>query len=143
MALHTLVVTLSCSSIISQLLVDDPSKRAIYTDAHSSGMVPRWRDMAAIIATKLALIEAPPPESLAAANPALFSGVDWAKISTGTLTVHFFDMITFADAWVAIERRWADGDYSVRTRAYRWPPSPRRVPCPLAHGGLGGLPHHR
>ena len=132
----------SRSSIISQLLVDDPSKRAIYTDAHSSGMIPRWRDMAAIVATKLALIEAPPPESLAAANPALFSGVDWAKISAGTLTHHLFDMIVFADAWAAIERRWADGDYSVRTRAYRW--SARRVPCPLvANGGLGGLPHHR
>ena len=132
----------SRSSIISQLLVDNPSKRAIYTDAHSSGMIPRWRDMAAIVATKLALIEAPPPESLAAAQPALFSGVDWGKISAGALTVHFFDMITFADAWAAIERRWAAGDYSVRTRAYRW--SARRVPCPLvAHGGLGGLPHRR
>ena len=140
MALHTLVVTLSRPSIISQLLVDDPSKRAIYTDAHSSGMIPRWRDVAAIIATKLALIEAPPPASLATANPALFSGVDWAKISAGTLTLHFFDMITFADAWAAIERRWADGDYSVRRRAYRWSPLPRRVPCPLAHGGL---PHRR
>ena len=106
-------------------------------------MVPRWRDVAAIIATKLALIEAPPPESLAAAMPATFSGVDWAKISGGTLTVHLFDMITFANAWAAIERRWADGDYSVRTRAYRRSPSPRRVSCPLAHGGLGGLPHHR
>ena len=143
MALHTLVVTLSRPSIISQLLVDDPSKRAIYTDAHSSGMVPRWRDMAAIIATKLALIEAPPPESLAAAFPAVFSGVDWAKIGAGSLTVHFSGMIAFADAWAAIEQRWADGDYSVRTRAYRWPPSPGRVPYPLAHGGLGGLPHHR
>ena len=142
MALRTLVVTLSRPSIISQLLVDDPSKRAIYTDAHSSGMIPRWRDMAAIVATKLALIEAPPPESLAAANPAQFSGVDWAKISAGALTMHFFDMIAFADAWAAIERRWADGDYSVRTRAYRW--SARRVPCPLvAHDGLGGSPHRR
>ena len=141
---HTLVVTLSRPSIISQLLVDDPSKRAIYTDAHSSGMIPRWRDMAAIIATKLALIEAPPPESLAAANPALFSSeVDWAKISAGTLVSHFMEMITFADAWVPIERRWADGDYSVRMRAYWWSPSPGRVPCSLAHGGLGGLPHHR
>ena len=122
--------------------MDDPSKRAIYTDAHSSGMIPRWRDMAAIVATKLALIEAPPPESLAVASPAIFSGVDWVKISGGALTVHFCDMITFADAWAAIERRWADGDYSVRTRAYRW--SARRVPCPLvAHGGLGGLPHRR
>jgi hypothetical protein len=132
----------SRSSIISQLLVDDPSKRAIYTDAHSSGMIPRWRDVAAIVATKLALIEAPPPESLAAAVPATFSGVDWAKIWAGALTMPFLDMITFADAWAAIERRWAVGDYSVRTRAYRW--SARRVPCPLvAHGGLGGSPHHR
>ena len=129
-------------SIISQLLVDSPSKRAIYTDAHSSGMIPRWRDMAAIVATKLALIEAPPPESLAAAYPALFSGVDWGKILGGALTALFFDMITFADAWAAIERRWADGDYSVRTRAYRW--SARRVPCPLvANSGHCGLPHHR
>ena len=133
---NTLVINLkSRSSIISQLLVDDPSKRAIYTDAHSSGMIPRWRDMAAIIATKLALIEAPPPESLAAANPALFSGVDWAKISAGTLTAQLFDIITFADAWAAIERRWADGDYSVRMQANRW--SPGCVPCPLAHGRLG------
>jgi hypothetical protein len=87
------------------LLVDDPSKRAIYTDAHSSGMIPRWRDMAAIVATKSALIEAPPPESLAAANPAQFSGVDWVKISGGALTVYVTDMITFADAWASIERR--------------------------------------
>jgi hypothetical protein len=141
MALRTLVVTLSRPSIISQLLVDDPSKRAIYTDAHSSGMIPRWRDMAAIIATKLALIEAPPPESLAAAHPAQFSGVDWAKISGGALTIHFYDMITFADAWAAIEQRWAHGDYSVRMHVYRW--SPRCAPCSLAHSGLGGLPHHR
>ena len=125
---HTLVITLSRSSTISQLLVDDPSKRAIYTDAHSSGMIPRWRDMAAIIATKLALIEAPPPESLAAANPAQFSGVDWAKISAGTLTYHFYDMIAFADAWAAIERRWADGDYSVRAAG----PSRAGIPSPHA-----------
>jgi hypothetical protein len=143
MAIHTHVVNLSRSSTISQLLVDDPSKRAIYTDAHSSGMIPRWRDMAAIIATKLALIEVPPPESLAAANPAQFSGVDWAKISGGALTHHFVDMITFADAWASIERRWAEGDYSVRMRAYWWSPSPHRVSCSLAHGGLAGLPHHR
>ena len=68
---------------------------------------------------------------------------DWEKHSLSDLMYHLFDMVAFADAWAAIERRWADGDYSVRTRAYRWPPSPRRVPCPLAHGGLGGLPHHR
>jgi hypothetical protein len=115
------------------LLVDDPSKRAIYTDAHSSGMIPRWRDMAAIVATKLALIEAPPPESLAAASPAQFSGVDWLKISSGTLATHFYDMITFADAWAAIEQRWADGDYSVRTWAYRWPPKVA-PPCNMPYG---------
>jgi hypothetical protein len=49
-----------------QLLADDPTKRAIYTDAHTSGMVPRWRDIAAMITTKTALIELPPPESLTA-----------------------------------------------------------------------------
>jgi hypothetical protein len=31
--------------------------------------------------------------------------VDWGKISGGALTCHFYDMITFADAWAAIERR--------------------------------------
>ena len=111
--MHTLVVTLSRPSTISQLLVDDPSKRAIYTDAHSSGMIPRWRDMAAIIATKLALIEAPPPESLARTLPVL----DWAKIYANNLVGPLIDMVVFADAWVPIERRWADGDYSVRARA--------------------------
>ena len=53
MALRTLVVTLSRPSTISQLLVDDPSKLAIYTDAHSGGMIPRWRDMAANQSKKL------------------------------------------------------------------------------------------
>jgi hypothetical protein len=49
-----------------QLLADDSTKRTIYTDAHTSCMVPRWRDMATIITTKLALIDLPPLESLAA-----------------------------------------------------------------------------
>jgi hypothetical protein len=82
--------------------------------------------MAAIIATKLALIEAPPVAVLAAANPA-WSPVDWARISSGTLTVFLFDMVTFADAWAAIEQRWTDGDYSVRPR-----PVPVSV-APLCH----------
>ena len=43
-----------------QLLADDSTKRTIYTDAHTSCMVPRWRDMATIITTKLALIDLPP-----------------------------------------------------------------------------------
>jgi hypothetical protein len=100
------------------LLEDDPSKLTIYTDAHTSGMIPRWRDMAAIISTKIALIEVPPPEKLAAVVP-VWSVVDWVKISAGTLTNRLIDLVTDADAWVAIERRWSDGDYSVRTQVYR------------------------
>ena len=96
-----------------QLLADDPTKRAIYTDAHTCGMVPRWRDMAAIITTKTALIEPPPPESLATLG-SWAAAVDWAKIYNNTLTYPLFDMVTFVDAWAAIERRWANGDYSVR-----------------------------
>jgi hypothetical protein len=92
-----------------QLLADDPTKRAIYTDAHSSGMVPRWRDMATIITTKIALIEAPPPESLP-----FSSAVDWAKIYKNNLMISLLDMVAFADAWTAIERWWAIEDYSVR-----------------------------
>jgi hypothetical protein len=120
---------------LPQLLADDPSKRAVYTDAHTSGLIPRWRDMAAIIATKLALIEAPPVAVLAAANPA-WSPVDWARISSGTLTVFLFDMVTFADAWAAIEQRWTDGDYSVRPRPVprlRRPTHVMFVPYSLAH----------
>jgi hypothetical protein len=97
-----------------QLLEDDLTKRAIYTDAHTSCMVPRWRDMAAIITTKTALIEVPPPESL----NVWAAEVDWAKIYTGTLMIPFYDMVVFADAWAAIEQRWADGDYSVRAWHY-------------------------
>jgi hypothetical protein len=95
-----------------QLLVDDPTKRAIYTDVHTSSTIPRWRDMAAILSTKLALIETPPPESLATLGP-WAAAVDWAKITSGVLTMPLFDMAVFADAWAPIERRWADGDYSV------------------------------
>jgi hypothetical protein len=67
-----------------QLLADDPTKRAIYTDAHTCGMVPRWRDMAAISTTKTALIEPPPPESLAALG-SWAAAMDWAKIYNNTL----------------------------------------------------------
>ena len=90
-------------------------------------MVPRWRDMAAIITTKTALIEAPPPESLAALGP-WAAAVDWAKIYNNTLTYPLFDMVTFVDAWAAIERRWADGDYSVRATG----PSGAGIPSPHA-----------
>ena len=97
------------------MLADDSIKRAVYTDAHTSGMTPRWRDIATIITTKTALIEAPRPESLYALGPWV-AAVDWAKINGGALTVPFWDMVTFTDAWAAIEKRWADGDYSVCAR---------------------------
>jgi hypothetical protein len=69
--------------------------------------------MATIISIKTALIEVPPPESLATTFT-VWSALDWAKISNGALTLHLWDMVAFADAWAAIERRWAEGDYSVR-----------------------------
>ena len=45
---------------------------------------------------------------------ALWSRFDWEKHSLSDLTYHLFDMVTFADAWAAIELRWAAEDYSVR-----------------------------
>ena len=107
------------------MLTDDPTKRTIYTDAHTSGMVPHWRDMAAIITTKTALIEAPPPESLAALGP-WAAAVDWGKMFSNNLIIPFYDMAVFADVWAAIERRWADGDYSVRAAG----PSTAGIPFP-------------
>ena len=41
------------------MLVDDPSKRGVYTDAHTSCLIPRWRDAATIISTKSALFDIP------------------------------------------------------------------------------------
>jgi hypothetical protein len=89
--------------------------------------------MTAIIATKLALIEAPPPESLATVNPAQFSGVDGAKISAGALTMHFFDMTTFADAWAARTTRYACGPIGGLRRSAM----PR---APWLTTGLAGCP---
>ena len=34
------------------MLADDPSKRGVYTDAHTTCLIPRWRDAATIISTK-------------------------------------------------------------------------------------------
>jgi hypothetical protein len=77
-------------------------------------MLPRWRDIATVITTRTALIEAPPPESLNALGP-WASALDWGELTLGTLTNPLFDMVVFVDAWAAIERRWAYGDYSVST----------------------------
>ena len=40
---------------------------------------------------------------------------DWEKHSLSDLMYHLFDMVAFADAWAAIELRWAAEDYSVRS----------------------------
>ena len=81
--------------------------------------MPRCRDVAAIVRLHTALIETPTPENFAAAIGYRFSKENWAKITeVGSLTVHLFDMAAYADAWSAIERRWAMGDYSVCTCTY-------------------------
>ena len=41
------------------MLADDSSKRGVYTDAHTSCLIPRWRDAATIISTKSALFDIP------------------------------------------------------------------------------------
>ena len=43
------------------MLADDPSKRGayMYTNAHTSCLIPRWHNAAAIISTKCALIDIP------------------------------------------------------------------------------------
>jgi hypothetical protein len=70
---------------------------------------------------------APPPEILAAVAP-WAAALDWAKIYSNHLTLPLYEMVTFADAWAAIERRWADGDYSVRAAG----PSRASIPSPHA-----------
>jgi hypothetical protein len=85
-------------------LLEDPAKRQLYIEAHTSCIAPRYRDVAAILATKSALIEQPPPSYLDGVYPA--DGVDWTKFSSGTLSFHMSDMAAFAHAWAPLERRW-------------------------------------
>jgi hypothetical protein len=93
-------------------LLEDPAKRQVYIEAHTSCMAPRWREIAVILSTKSALIENPPPSYLDGVYPA--DGVDWTKITQGTLSYHMFDMAAFADAWAPLERRWeAEGAPSI------------------------------
>jgi hypothetical protein len=85
-------------------LLEDPAKRQVYIEAHASCIAPRYRDIAAILSTKSALMEPPPPSYLDGIYPA---GVtDWTKFSGGTLSMHMFDMAAFAHAWAPLERRW-------------------------------------
>jgi hypothetical protein len=85
-------------------LLEDPAKRQVYIEAHTSCIAPRYRDIAAILSTKSALMEPPPPSYLDGVYPA--TGIDWNKFSGGTLSHHMFDMGAFAHAWAPLERRW-------------------------------------
>jgi len=85
-------------------LLEDPAKRQVYIEAHASCIAPRWREAVAILTTKSALMEPPPPSYLDGVFPA--DVTDWTKFSGGTLSTHMIDMGTFAHAWAPLERRW-------------------------------------
>jgi hypothetical protein len=85
-------------------LLEDPAKRQIYIEAHASCIAPRYREAAAILSTKTALMENPPTSYLDGVYPA--DGIDWTKFSGGTLAYHKVDMAAFAHAWAPLERRW-------------------------------------
>jgi hypothetical protein len=85
-------------------LLEDPAKRQVYIEAHTSCIAPRYCEVAAILSTKSALVENPPPSYLDGVYPA--DGVDWTKFSAGSLSYHLFDMAAFAHAWAPLERRW-------------------------------------
>ena len=84
-------------------LLEDPAKRQVYIEAHASCIAPRCRDIAAILSTKSALMEPPPPSYLDGVYPA--AGIDWTKFSS-TLSYHMWDMGAFTHAWAPLERRW-------------------------------------
>jgi hypothetical protein len=85
-------------------LLEDPAKRQLYIEAHAGCIAPRYREIAAILATKSALMENPPASYLDGVFPA--DGVDWSKFSAHSLSGHMVDMAAFAHAWAPIERRW-------------------------------------
>ena len=95
------------------MLLEDPAKRQVYIEAHAGCIAPRHREIAAILATKSALIENPPASYLDGVFPA--DGVDWTKSSGGTLSYHMMDMAMFAHAWAPLERRWEAEGASVST----------------------------
>ena len=81
-------------------------------EAYTGCIAPRYREIAAILTTKSALIENPPPSYLDGVCP---HGVaDWTKFSGGTLTNLMLDMAAFAHACAPLERRWeAEGAAAV------------------------------
>jgi hypothetical protein len=87
-------------------LLEDPAKRQLYIEAHTSCIAPRYREVAAILANKSALMEQPPPSFLDGVFP---DGLDWTKFLSGTLSYPMLDMGAFAHAWAPLERRWEAG----------------------------------
>jgi hypothetical protein len=88
-------------------LLEDPAMRQVYTEAHVGCIAPRYREATAILSTKSALMEPPPPSYLDGAYPA--DGIDWTKFSVGSISYHMIDMAAFAHAWAPLERRWEAG----------------------------------
>jgi hypothetical protein len=85
-------------------LLEDPAKRQVYIEAHASCIAPCYREIAAMLSTKSALMEPPPGTYLDVLFP---TGVaDWTKFSGGSLSYHMLDMATFVHAWAPLERRW-------------------------------------
>ena len=89
-------------------------------EAHASCITSRWREVAAILSTKSALMEPPPASFFDGVFP---DGVaDWTKFSAGSLSMHMFDMAAFVHAWAPLERRWEAGGapavMHATTRAY-------------------------
>jgi hypothetical protein len=101
-------------SLADIAVLEDPAKRQVYIEAHGGCIVPRWREIAAILSTKTALMEPPPPSYLDGVFPA--DGLDWTKFSGGTLSYHMFDMAAFVYAWAPLERRWEAGGASALSR---------------------------
>ena len=63
-------------------LLEDPPKRQLYIEAYTGCIAPRYREVAAILSTKSALMENPPPSYLDGVFSA--DGIDWTKFSSGT-----------------------------------------------------------
>jgi hypothetical protein len=97
-------------------LLEDPAKRQVYIEAHTSCIAPRYREIAAILSTKTALMENPPASYLDGVYPA--AGVVWTKFSQGTLSMPLFDMAAFAHTWAPLERRWEAGGAPATRRTH-------------------------
>ena len=91
-------------------LLEDPVKREVYIDAHTSCMVPCWREVATIFVMKGHLLPRPPLAHLDSVFPGDITS--WTKFMGGTLFFMQALMGVFADAWAPLARRWDAGDFS-------------------------------